>query len=443
VPFDRGEGEEILTHGGGVTVKTVRRVLGVGVLVWVVATLSVPSTASGGSTGAEEVRPAQLYRIDGVSTKEQRTAIARTGAAIEIVEENSVGVMAIPSERRAIERLGFALSALAIDDFPPEDAGFHNYNEMEDLVDAEVAQYPTIARKFSIGPSYQGRQIWAAKVSDNVTVDENEPEVLYDGLHHAREHLTPEETINILRMFTHGYGVNPTVTRLVNTREIWIVFMVNPDGGEYDIQTGSYVFWRKNRQPNPDAIGTDNNRNYGYKWGCCGGSSGNGASETYRGEAPFDSPESAAVGTFVTSRVVGGEQQIVTGISFHTYGELVMWPYGYTFVDVPSDMTQDDHDVFVALGERMANTTCNPRCYTPQQSSDLYITDGTTTDYLYGSHRIFSFTIEMFDTGFEGFYPDDEDIIPQTRRVAKAVLLAAEFADCPYRIIGKQEEYCS
>jgi hypothetical protein len=122
-----------------------------------------------------------------------------------------------------------------------------------------------------------------------------------------------------------------------------------------------------------------------------------------------------------------------------------LWPYGYTFVDVPPDMTQDDHDVFVALGQRMANTTCTLQdgCYTPQQSSDLYITDGTTTDYLYGSHRIFSFTFEMFDTGFEGFYPDDEDIIPQTKRVAKAELLATEFADCPYRIIGKEGEYCS
>ena len=48
---------------------------------------------------------------------------------------------------------------------------------------------------FSIGKSYQGRTIWAAKVSDNVGVDENEPEVLFDGLHHAREHISAEMTI--------------------------------------------------------------------------------------------------------------------------------------------------------------------------------------------------------------------------------------------------------
>ena len=69
-----------------------------------------------------------------------------------------------------------------------------------------------------------------------------------------------------------------------------------------------------------------------------------------------------------------------------------MWPYGYTLTDVPADMTQDDHDVFVAMGQAMAATNG----YTPQQSSDLYITDGTIDDWLYGVHRIFSYTFEMY-----------------------------------------------
>ena len=74
--------------------------------------------------------------------------------------------------------------------------------------------------------------------------------------------------------------------------------------------------------------------------------------------------------------MVGGVQQIKTSITFHTYSELVLWPYGYTFTDVPSDMTTDDHSVFVTMGQSMAATNG----YTPQQSSDLYITDGDMTD---------------------------------------------------------------
>ena len=90
--------------------------------------------------------------------------------------------------------------------------------------------------------------------------------------------------------------------------------------------------WRKNRQPNAGstAVGTDLNRNWAWQWGCCGGSSGTFSSETYRGTAPFSAPETTVVRDFVNSRVVDGVQQIKTGIDFHTYSELVLWPYGYT-----------------------------------------------------------------------------------------------------------------
>jgi hypothetical protein len=228
----------------------------------------------------------------------------------------------------------------------------------------------------------------------------------------------------------------------VETREIYILFNVNPDGGEYDIATGSYRSWRKNRQPNSGSsyIGTDLNRNYGYKWGCCGGSSGFPSSETYRGSAAFSSPEMSRVRDFIDSRVVGGSQQIKTSITFHTYAELVLWPYGYTYTDVPSDMTQDDHSVFVAMGQAMAATNG----YTAQQASDLYITDGTYDDWAYGVHRIFAYTFEMYPTTSNpGFYPPGSVIARETSRNDAAVRYIIQQADCPYRTIGKEGVYCS
>src|SRR6476659_3769459 len=178
---------------------------------------------------------------------------------------------------------------------------------------------------FSIGTSYEGRTVWAGKVSNNVAVDQDEPEVLLTHHQHAREHLTVEMALYTLHMLIDGYGVAPRTTNIMNSNEIWIVFDMNPDGGEFDIATGSYASWRKNRQPNAgsSAIGTDLNRNWGYKWGCCGGSSGSPSSETYRGAAAFSAPETAVVRDFVNSRVIGGKQQITAGIDFHTYGELV------------------------------------------------------------------------------------------------------------------------
>ncbi len=235
----------------------------------------------------------------------------------------------------------------------------------------------------------------------------------------------------------------PQITGLVDGREVWIVFDMNPDGGEYDVATGTYRSWRKNRQPNAgsSSIGTDLNRNWGYKWGCCGGSSGSAGSDTYRGPAGFSAPETVAVRDFVDSRVIGGRQQITAYIDFHNYGELVLWPYGYTTADVPADMTQDDHDAFVTMGQAMAATNG----YTPQQASDLYITDGTSMDWLYGVHRVFAFAFEMYPvtSGQGGFYPPDEVIPAQTARNRAAVLYLLEQAGCPYAVIGKQAEYCA
>jgi carboxypeptidase T len=84
-------------------------------------------------------------------------------------------------------------------------------------------------------------------------MDEDEPEVLFTHHQHAREHLTVEMALYTLKMLTDEYDpLQPLqqVTQLVNSREIWMVFDMNPDGGEYDISTGSYLSWRKNRQPN-------------------------------------------------------------------------------------------------------------------------------------------------------------------------------------------------
>jgi hypothetical protein len=81
--------------------------------------------------------------------------------------------------------------------------------------------------------------------------------------------------------------------------------------------------------------------------------------------------------------------------------------------------------------------------YTPEQSSDLYITDGSIDDWLWGQHKIFGYTFEMYPTtSSPGFYPPDEVIPAQTSRNREAVLQLLEISDCPYRAIGKETQYC-
>ena len=116
------------------------------------------------------------------------------------------------------------------------------------------------------------------------------------------------------------------------------------------------------------------------------------------------------------------------------------WPFGHTRADVTKGMTRDQHDTFEALGTSMARTNG----YTPEQSSDLYITDGAIDDWLWGANGIFAFTFEMYpaDGPGPGFYPPDEVIHRETARNREAALLLLEEAACPYAAIGKQARYC-
>lgn len=398
---------------------------------------------------APSAAPGQ-YRVTGPDTAEERTEVAATGVAIDEVGDDSVVVTALPAQADAVAELGHEVTPLPGPEqdgpgalgFPPSDSDYHDYDELTDVVDKVVADNPDLAAKVSVGSSYEGRDLMAVKITSDVGTDHDRPEVLFTHSQHAREHLTVEMAVYLLRMFTEDYGTDPRVTEMVDTREIWILPNLNPDGSEHDIAGGSYKSWRKNRQPAPGgwSVGTDLNRNWDYNWGCCGGSSGSPSSQTYRGPSAESAPEVSQVADFVRGRVVGGEQQITAAIDFHTYGELILWPYGHTYDETGPGMSRDDYDTHAELGRLMAGSNG----YTPQQSSDLYITDGTINDWLWGDQRIFNYTFEMYPSsaGGGGFYPGDEIIDRETDRNREAVLDLLGYADCPYRVIDKEDQYC-
>ena len=349
------------------------------------------------------------------------------------------------SEITRAELVGFSDGRLVVQattPYPSYDSGYHDYGEMVTLIKATEIAYPSLVHVFSIGKSLQGRDIWAAKVSDNVSVDEDEPEVLVDTLHHADEHLGVEQALYLLQTLTSEYSSDLYVNRLVNEREIWIIFALNPDGWAYDLSGGKYHFWRKNWQLSGGYYGTDLNRNYSYKFACCGGSSGNPWAWNYRGPSAFSAPETRALRDFVNSRVVGGKQQIRTHVTLHTNGEQVLYPYGYTQTALPGDMTADDHAVFVTMAQAMARMNG----YKALQSSHLYVTDGDEIDWLYHQYRIFSFTFELYPTEqgnlTSDVYPPYSVVAAQTARNRGALLYLIDAAACPYASIGKGAQYC-
>jgi putative cell wall-binding protein len=317
--------------------------------------------------------------------------------------------------------------------FPSYDSGYHTYAELTDAIRAVAAAHPEIVRISSIGRSYEGRELWVAKVSDHVTIDEPEPEVLLDGGHHGREHLSVEMALAVLQQLAGGYASDAAIRRRVDSTETWIVFDVNPDGTTYDGGGSSYRNWRKNRQPPPGstAVGTDLNRNYGWAWGCCGGSSGSPSSDNYRGPRAWSAPETVAMKRFVDSRVVDGRQQIRIHLSFHTFGRVVVWPWAHASAPVP---VADDAAALAAIGKQMGRLAG----YQAMQSNALYVTDGDEIDWMYGAHRIFSYTLELADRK----YPPDEMIATETARAMPSVMYALDQAACPWNAIGKGAAHC-
>jgi carboxypeptidase T len=321
---------------------------------------------------------------------------------------------------------------------------FHTYAEVKAELDATESAHPGIARVFSIGNSYQGRPIWAIKISDDVGQDENEPEIFINAQIHARERAPNELALYIVGLLTDNYGANDElgqrVTDIVNTREIFIVPTVNPDGAEFDIKGGQWHEWRKNRQPIPDSrkIGIDLNRQFGYMWACCKGSSFKPRSSTYHGPSPWYAPEVVRYRDFVNSRVIGGKQQLSVILSLHSAGRLVLWPYSYTKQDIPAEMPVDDHNAFVALGTQLASLNG----YRPEQGSDLYIVDGDQDDWAYHEHGIFTFTVEMTRGAVRRYYPTRDELARDLADNRPAVLMLLEQADCPYRAAGLASSHC-
>jgi len=288
-----------------------------------------------------------------------------------------------------------------------EESDFHTWEELNrelaDLADA----WPETAGLHLLGQSVEGRDIFGLKISDNVDLDEvEEPRVLLIGCHHAREWISVEVPLLIARHLLEQRGSDGWAASCVAGAEIWVVPMLNPDGHIYTVENER--LWRKNRRPNSNGtIGVDLNRNYGYRWGHDNeGSSPNPGSGTYRGPAAFSEPE-----TRVIRDLMSTGRPFSASISYHNFSQLVLTAWGYT-----SDPTADV-DYYHWLARSMANmiTAVHGVPYEGGGSELLYVVNGDTDDWVYGTFRIPAFTIELRpgpNNGLDGFVSPESDIQP-------------------------------
>ncbi|MNJ99805.1 Carboxypeptidase T precursor [compost metagenome] len=362
----------------------------------------------------------------------ERSVVANTGVSIEAVREDFVVAIGNLEEKNTLEKMGLvevSFPLISMMDFPAEDAPYHNYTEMLDKLRALTTGHSAISRLSSIGKTPEGRDIWAVRISGDLASADKMPAAIFMGGHHAREHLSIELPLYYVEyLLTEYANGNPRIQRLVNSRDIHIIPMVNPDGAEFDISTGSYKMWRKNRSRNANGTyGVDLNRNYGYGWGG-GGAGNNPNSETYRGTAAFSEPETQAIKKYVEDH-----QNITMLLSFHTFSELILYPWGNTNQSISNARDRQVHEV---MAQKMAQWNG----YKAQQSAALYIASGDTTDWSYGEEKIISFTFELDPadgpwTGSGGFYPGAKVIPEVQRKNLEPVLYMIEYADNPYRVL--------
>ncbi len=300
--------------------------------------------------------------------------------------------------------------------------GFRTLAEVEQELDNIAATWPGIAsQKFSIGTSIQGRDIWALRISTTPSVhDSSKPVAWFDALHHAREPMSGESLLQFGNWLCSNYGVDDAATRIVETRNVLLIPVVNPDGYEYNRQTNPNGggMWRKNRR---GGYGVDLNRNYDWEWGSqWGGSSGNTGSEVYRGSAPFSEPETQAIRDLMNQQTPG------MSVSAHTYSDLWIYPWGY---DTVYTIHNDEYRQF---SERQ--TEHNGWAYGTSWEV-LYTANGVSDDWHYGAHGSYAFTPEI-GNGNDGFWPSPSripaltaDALPTYRMVAQWTGAWAEVTD--------------
>jgi hypothetical protein len=342
--------------------------------------------------------PCSVSFIPEIATDEQNTR----GYYVKVEQKNLVGlwsdVWSMPEYYPPRLRI-----------FSTNELRWTHYHGLGDIDTWIHALEPSgIAKVVSIGKSANNRDIWAIKISDDPeTEDQSEPDVLFVGLHHAREWISAEVPFYLAVNLVQKYQTDPTIKTLVDNSEIWIVPVLNPDGFEFTQQPIRIPipyapdewsrFWRPNFRNDPSGTyGVDLNRNYGhsmwgletYTLGVFPTTSRSIGSDVYCGSSAFSESETTALKNLIMDD--GKDFEAV--ISYHSFGQYILYPWGWSTVDPPKA------NLLNALANEMSDEIYKKhgKRYVVGQSADtVYETSGDLTDWIYEEKEIPAFTIEL------------------------------------------------
>ncbi|XP_030765037.1 carboxypeptidase B-like [Sitophilus oryzae] len=281
--------------------------------------------------------------------------------------------------------------------------------------------YPHIVQVESIGRTFEGRDLLLIKIGANP----NNPTILVDAGIHAREWIAPPVALYIINQLVE----NPANYRLYQNVNWNIIPSLNPDGYEFSRSSTWNRLWRKTRQPNQSStcIGTDPNRNFEYYW-MFAGASADPCDEIYAGPQPFSEPETAALATYA----LRNRDQIKLYISFHSYGNMILYPWGYTN-DLP-----DNAEELQWLGELAGLaigrvSTLNSRYVVGSSTNVLYAAAGGSDDWVKGVTGVgLAYTIELPAGGLFGFNPPATSILPIVQETFEGITIFHAYVEAAY-----------
>ena len=308
---------------------------------------------------------------------------------------------------------------------------YENYHEADDIeayVDDLIGAHPGIAEKFVIGQSIEGRDIWGVRVTGFGDPGDR-PDIAFNGCQHAREWVSPATVVYILEHLITGYDVDPDITQVMDNLEFHIVPIINQDGYRYSWADPDNRLWRKNRRDNPGpCFGVDLNRNWSFGWGGQG-ASGDECNDLYRGPSPLSEPESTAWADYMS-----GLENLVAHIDYHSYGQLILSPWGYT-AELPAN-----HSLFECLNEEIQQSIFDDagELYTTGPLYDtLYPASGVEPDFVFGELGALSWTIELRPEGQGGggFILPPDQIVPTGQENLPGFIAMAKSALVPVKIV--------
>ena len=350
----------------------------------IVGNLGVPLDHVGGKK--------DIY-IDLTCTKEQTLDMLSKGLDLEILIPDLTAFY--KARNRPANSRNFPLGSMQ---------GNYTWDEINIRFDELLELYPNIiSAKFVLGQSIEGRDIWAFKVSDNPNDNENEPEVLYTSLIHAREPLSMMNLFYFVQKLVEGYNVDEELTYLVNNREMWFIPVVNPDGYVFNelIEPFGGGMHRKNRKDtncgNGTMRGVDLNRNFSFGWGANNsGSSPDPCSDVYRGESAFSEPETQAVRNFIL------EHEFKNVLHYHSFWNVYIHAFGDGSYPQEPDLTSHRE-----IGHEMARH--NGFFVGTGLDAIGYTVNGDAVDWTYGEQGLISYVPEV-GAYSQGFWPSEDEV---------------------------------